>query len=184
VKILGWYDKDKERWPDDIGVEPPAAGTFQLLQNEKSPTRRAVERWLRHKDHAPKAANQRNPLNASDESLDDDVEYSFPEGKVVEVRHKRRERNRELVRRAKQLALQTHRRLFCAACGFDFKRKYGSLGDGYIECHHTLPLAELKTNRGTKLKDVALLCSNCHRIVHRRRPWLGMKELSRLLAGK
>ena len=40
---------------------------------------------------------------------------------------------------------------------------------------------QLKPKETTKLKDVALLCSNCHRIVHRRRPWLRMKQLSRLL---
>jgi predicted HNH restriction endonuclease len=29
-------------------------------------------------------------------------------------------------------------------CGFDFKDKYGELGEGFAECHHTIPVSELK----------------------------------------
>jgi 5-methylcytosine-specific restriction protein A len=29
----------------------------------------------------------------------------------------------------------------------------------------------------TKLSDLALLCANCHRMIHARRPWLSMDEL-------
>jgi hypothetical protein len=53
-----------------------------------------------------------------------------------------RERNAKLVRLAKSRALKSSGRLACAACGFDFARSYGSVGEGYIECHHTLPLSQ------------------------------------------
>ncbi|UUY48008.1 HNH endonuclease [Streptomyces yangpuensis] len=56
--------------------------------------------------------------------------------------------------------------LRCAVCAFDFRSAYGTLGDGYIEVHHLLPL-HISGPRETKLNDLALLCANCHRMCHR-----------------
>ena len=33
----------------------------------------------------------------------------------------------------------------------------------------------------TKLVDLVLLCSNCHRMVHRKKPWLNLEELMELI---
>ena len=52
-------------------------------------------------------------------------------------------------------------------CGFDFKDKYGELGEGFAECHHTIPVSELKDNQKTTLSDLSILCANCHRMIHR-----------------
>ena len=73
--------------------------------------------------------------------------------------------------------------LLCEACGFDFEQVYGEHGKGFIECHHTKPVSELKAGEKTKLSDLALVCSNCHRMIHRRRPWLSVSELGELLSG-
>jgi 5-methylcytosine-specific restriction protein A len=84
-----------------------------------------------------------------------------PEGRLLERKHFARERDRGL--RAKKIAkhLKAHQSLSCATCGFDFKAAYGSHGDGYIECHHVVPLyasGEVKT----RLDDLILICANCH----------------------
>ncbi|WP_405812446.1 HNH endonuclease [Streptomyces sp. NBC_01520] len=39
-----------------------------------------------------------------------------------------------------------------------------------MECHHIVPLHEAGEGR-TKLNDLALICANCHRMIHRRAPW-------------
>jgi 5-methylcytosine-specific restriction protein A len=114
-------------------------------------------------------------------SVPEDEEDEFPEGKVLFRAHRSRERNRMLVKRAKSLAVKRHGRLVCQICGFDFKDRYGQLGDGYIECHHTVPISHLNPGTKTKVADLALLCSNCHRMVHRRRPWLTIRDLLNLL---
>jgi 5-methylcytosine-specific restriction protein A len=130
------------------------------------------------------AAAIRKGYKSGEASLDlSDEENEFPEGKVLYRLHRARERSAALVREAKALARKRHGRLPCAACGFDFSKVYGPLGDGYIECHHTMPLSELVERRATRLQDVVLLCSNCHRMVHRRRPWLGVSELTGLVTG-
>jgi 5-methylcytosine-specific restriction protein A len=111
----------------------------------------------------------------------DDEEGQFPEGKLVYRLHRKRERSAELVRRSKAHALKKYGALRCIACQFDFGLCYGALGHGFIEVHHTKPLSEVGSQRATRLADVVLLCSNCHRMVHRRRPWLKLFELGRLL---
>ena len=108
-------------------------------------------------------------------------EEQFPEGKVLYRLHRQRERSRELVRLAKQKAMDERGRLLCAACAFDFAVTYGEVGQGFIECHHLLALADLIAERATRLSDLALVCSNCHRMIHRKRPWLTMSTLSDLL---
>ncbi|MFM8998348.1 MAG: HNH endonuclease, partial [Candidatus Limnocylindrus sp.] len=41
------------------------------------------------------------------------------------------------------------------------------LGDGFIEVHHLAPLFIDDQPRRTTMSDLLLLCSNCHRMVHR-----------------
>lgn len=44
---------------------------------------------------------------------------------------------------------------------------YGELGTGYIEAHHKVPVALIEEGETTKLSDLAALCANCHRMIHR-----------------
>ena len=106
---------------------------------------------------------------------DEDVAEA-EEGRVLTVLHRRRERDRQIVERKKQQALRRTGRLACEACGFEFSKMYGARGDGFIECHHTQPLSA-STSRTTKLADLVLVCANCHRMIHAKRPWLMMEEL-------
>ena len=78
--------------------------------------------------------------------------------------HKRVERNRKLAHKAK--LAHGYR---CKACGFDFEAKYGSIGKEFIEAHHLTPISELKGRKLTldAKKDFTVLCSNCHRMIHR-----------------
>lgn len=52
----------------------------------------------------------------------------------------------------------------------DFGRKYGEIGAGYIEAHHMRPISSLKEGETVEYdiqKDFSVLCSNCHRMIHR-----------------
>jgi 5-methylcytosine-specific restriction protein A len=109
----------------------------------------------------------------SDEDLDG---YSAPEGRLLMRRHMARERNRRLRKKKIESVLRQGGRLCCEACGFDFEAVYGERGAGYIECHHVVPLHEAGESR-TKLADLALICANCHRMIHRRAPWPTPAEL-------
>lgn len=108
----------------------------------------------------------------------------FPEGKEIERKHRLRERNQAVIKSAKEAFKQKNGKLYCQVCGFDFQTRYGDIGADFIEGHHTLPISELKGEVKTKVKDVALVCSNCHKMLHRRRPWLKMEELQKLINEK
>ena len=95
------------------------------------------------------------------------------EGKQVKVYTTKYERNPKL----RKAAIQIHGTK-CMACGFDFGDKYGNIGRNYIEVHHIVPLSKSKETDINPEKDLIVLCSNCHRIVHRKRNYvLSLEEL-------
>lgn len=108
-------------------------------------------------------------------SQDEDEE--FPEGRLLERLHKRRERNRTASRKKKKAVLEATGALECEVCDFDFFQTYGDVGHGFAECHHRVPLSDLPDNRTIRLSDLAIVCANCHRILHRARPWKTVEEL-------
>lgn len=106
----------------------------------------------------------------------------FPEGKLVLRIHLARERNFQVVNLAKAIFKSKHGKFFCQICGFDFEKVYGSEpGKDFIEAHHTIAISEMVHEHKTKVEEIALLCSNCHSMVHRRRPWLGMEDMKKIL---
>jgi 5-methylcytosine-specific restriction enzyme A len=113
--------------------------------------------------------------------LDGDGIEEAEEGRVITALHRRYERNSALVQAKKKKALATLGRLACEVCGFDFRERYGHHGEGFIECHHAKPVHALKPGDKTKVSDLLLLCSNCHRMIHARRPWLTIEELATIL---
>jgi 5-methylcytosine-specific restriction protein A len=112
---------------------------------------------------------------ATDLAEAEEGEEGSPEGRLLYRLHRRRERNRGLVGKKKAAALATTGRIACEVCDFDFAVAYGSHGVGYIECHHRIPLAQLGQTK-TRLSDLALVCSNCHSMLHFRRN-LSLAEL-------
>jgi len=94
--------------------------------------------------------------------------------------HLRRERDPKL--RASKLKDTKERGLpiACEVCTFDFGYTYGSHGLDYIECHHRTPLYVTGKTQ-TRLADLALLCSNCHRMIHRTKQWLTVEELKEVV---
>lgn len=116
------------------------------------------------------------------DSTTPDPRSEFPEGAVLERLHKSRERNSTLVAQVKREAQARTGRLACSVCDFDFSVSYGALGAGFIEAHHLVPLSELHSATVSTPKDLVLLCANCHRMAHRRRPWLNRQSLKGILA--
>ena len=102
----------------------------------------------------------------NDISLETDTEFFVTnEGKKIAYFTTKYERNPKL----RKQAIQIHGTK-CMVCGFDFEKKYGELGKDYIEVHHIKPLflseGEQQVNPET---DLVCLCSNCHRMIHRKR---------------
>ena len=103
-------------------------------------------------------------------------DISATEGRELLKTHRTRERNRALVLRKKRLVLYEQGRLVCEVCDFDFATAYGQRGIGFAECHHTEPISESVIGRRTRLSELAVVCANCHRMLHRQ-PWLSVSAL-------
>lgn len=110
-----------------------------------------------------------------------DLSVSAPEGAPRLGSHLRRERNRTLIEAKKAATLAATGSLRCEACRFDFSAVYGAIGEGFCEVHHLAPLSASAAPVKTTLADLAVLCSNCHRIIHRSNPMLSVSELSKLV---
>ncbi len=80
--------------------------------------------------------------------------------------HRVIERNHRLASAAKQI-----QGYVCKVCCFDFETIYGSLGREYIEAHHLVPISQLPLNQVMQRSpkdDFAVVCANCHRMIHRK----------------
>lgn len=74
----------------------------------------------------------------------------------------------------------------CMACDLNMGERYGQIGEGYIEAHHLVPIASLTAGDSVTLdprKDFAVLCPNCHRIIHRLDDPSDLEALRKLLHG-
>lgn len=102
----------------------------------------------------------------------------FVEGTAFIVhmtRYERDPRNRE--------ACLAHYGMKCVVCGFDFKARYGLLGEGFIHVHHLNPLGSIKrAHRPDPLKDMRPVCPNCHAMLHRKKVALSIDELKALIS--
>lgn len=64
-------------------------------------------------------------------------------------------------------------KVYCNCCEFNFEDFYGdSIGKGFIEIHHTKPIfkyedEDLENTLTNAIKNLAPVCSNCHRMIHR-----------------
>ena len=109
------------------------------------------------------------------EIKDDEIK----EGRKRLVTHIQYERNPSLIKEKKDKAFQKNKMLNCEVCGFSFLYTYGEVGIGFIEAHHIKPLSEREGEEEevTKVKDLALVCSNCHKMLHKGDPAYSIEEL-------
>jgi Predicted restriction endonuclease len=102
---------------------------------------------------------------------------SYKEGRISYVHAVGYERNQDA-----RKACIAHYGCKCAICGFDFEKVYGEIGRDFIEVHHIVPIHERKGEYTVDpITDLRPLCSNCHSMVHRRKPVYSIDELKDML---
>lgn len=70
----------------------------------------------------------------------------------------------------------------CSVCGFDFKQKYGEIGDGFIHVHHVVPVSKLGPGYVIDPEnDLVPVCPNCHAMLHRKDPPYMPGELRQII---
>lgn len=118
--------------------------------------------WNRFGPHFRDASSFNTTGIIRDEIETIDPGLSVTEGRLRLITHLARERNRQIINEKKRLATVAGR-LHCEACSFSFGNTFGV---DFIECHHLTPIAQAGV-RNTTLDDLALVCSNCHRMLHK-----------------
>ncbi len=116
-------------------------------------------------------------LAYSDGSFIDDFNNSDFESKQLRL-HWRIERRTSLSKKVKK-----RKGYKCEACEMKFTEKYGEIGKKFIEAHHLKPISELGIGKfKVDLEnDFAVLCSNCHSMIHKLDDPSNLAELKRII---
>ena len=89
------------------------------------------------------------------------------EGAPQLVLHLKRERDAGMVKAKLKAVEATTGCLACECCGFEAKYVFPNLSAPIVEVHHRAPLGTSAGVSKVTLKDLAILCPNCHRGIHR-----------------
>ncbi len=109
------------------------------------------------------------------DEVPDDPRY--PEGAKTPVAVNRYERNSQ----ARQKCIE-HYGIRCCACDFDFEKRYGPHGAGFIHVHHLKPLSAIgEVYEVDPVQDLRPVCPNCHAMIHLGKQQLSIEELKQLL---
>lgn len=119
--------------------------------------------WEKFNEHfipsEQQSANTTSVLIAEIQASNPDL--TVKEGELHLVAHLVKERSRKIIAEKKEQAMRNGT-LFCEVCNFSFKKVFNK---DFIECHHIAPIGQLGV-RETTLGDLALVCANCHRMLH------------------
>lgn len=114
----------------------------------------------------------------------DPIELLEGEAYQVMVTHRKREGllREKKIQEAIRVAPDGRLRCEVPRCGFDFEAAYGSAGAGYAQVHHLAPLSKRSKASKTSLADLAVVCANCHAVIHRFGQNRSLKSLIRRTA--
>ena len=156
-----------------------------LSQNRYEINNKAPKEWintLKIYFEQPKQDNLYEENQYINSLINDEEFYmEYNEGIKILKQHYQRERNSTVIKLAKEKFKKENKRLYCEICGFDFEKVYGELGVDFIEGHHRIPVSEMEENQKTNPEDIIMVCSNCHRMLHRKSPCLDIIELNKII---
>ncbi|MFS0596653.1 HNH endonuclease [Peribacillus frigoritolerans] len=170
-----------------IGLKDKHKGIFkglsiykavQLLEQQDSDFSLVIQSLQRFNNMIEKSQKLKEVIIDDIDSEQAEEESYHTDGAVKEYYGKRYERNPE----NRKMAIEIHG-LNCVACGFNFELVYGERGKDFIEVHHVKPLSTI----GEEVvidpeKDLVPVCSNCHRMIHRRKDEvLTVEELRQII---
>lgn len=149
--------------------------------------KKVIDEFIRNpaEMHAQAAATRAAAVAGEFSSLispaaEEDDDIAATEGRLLIRRHVARERDARLRKRKIESVRKLSIPIACEVCGFDFEQTYGERGHDYIDCHHIVPL-HVTGVRSNRIDELALLCANCHRMIHVRPPWLSPADLKALI---
>lgn len=189
-------DKEKFRNPNGVALKLSNLNSVETgkgMKNLSKLDRKIFDEFSEKRDLLNSIVAQIIHINNDDSirleilAIEEDEQTwndSVIEGSIIYKLHKSRERSVKIVAMKKKWASERYGKLVCEVCEFDFLEYYGELGADFIECHHRTPLSSLKVSSKTSLADLALVCANCHRMLHKKIDVLSIEDLKGLIRRK
>jgi 5-methylcytosine-specific restriction protein A len=146
-KLPSWKIGEKSWTPQSSGVQIPS-NIVSELENL----------WAKH-------------IGASslgDVFVDDEISAFEGEERIALIRHRKREQKLRGAK-LKHTKAKNNGRLVCevSGCGFEFEKVYGELGKDFAHVHHLKPIGDRNSPSLTSLDDLAIVCANCHAMIHK-----------------
>ncbi len=175
------YSMADPRWRTDfdeqlVSAKVPILADYRDLHSDQETEAPSIQGFEIAISQAPALPN-----GPATESQDEGANFEYEEGIRYQAERSFFQRNPQLARQAKDAYT-----CVCKVCGFDFAMTYGILGLGFAEMHHLNPLSERPPGEWTagiltNIADIAVLCANCHRMIHRRKPAFSIEELRAMI---
>lgn len=170
---------DEER--DEDFIEGHKVKNIQIINSStKLDTNIIKGRGMRYiktkeiQDEIQRALNETYKKIVYPDEIDEQV---LSEGAKKQVTINAYERNYE----ARKKCIE-HYGTKCFICGFDFEKKYGEIGRGFIHVHHIKPLSEINVEYEVNpIQDLRPVCPNCHAMIHKKKPAYSIEEIQSLL---
>ncbi len=178
--------QDSFRNPDGVAFKLQNLKSVRTGQGLKNTSRVDREVWDEFGDDAARVAGMAALIRRSVEALGDlpqsDDAEEFPEGASATRAHVKRERAKGL-RKAVIAERLKRGELACDICSSEAGTIAPALREAVFECHHIIPLNLIGESK-TRVGDIALLCANCHRSLHKaiaaNKRWYSIEEARRL----
>ena len=161
-------------WVDDFKIiheslSPKNIGTVVKLDSQK-----VKEFEIRH--NLQPLEQIIHAKNNTEEIIESTCDITVKEGAEKYGAYTRYERSPKLRAEAIKIHGYTCK---VRGCVFNFKNKYG---EDFIEVHHIKPLSQTKETDINPATDLITVCSNCHRMIHRKRDKpLKIEELEEMI---
>jgi hypothetical protein len=159
----------------DLSVEaivlaPRWSGLFTTSELEAARARLDEYGYFR-----PSTKGKPNPADSNADEIDPTEE--FPEGMRLRVEVNAYERDPKA-----RAACIARYGVSCVVCEFDFGKRFGVLGAGYIHVHHLNPVSKLGAGAKTNpIRDLRPVCPNCHSMLHKESPPMPIGKLRTIL---
>lgn len=154
----------RDAWSDPQAINHLMDLIIMILDNDDDVAAQAMGEYLQCRYRTNRDDEQMPPAD-SDLEIDSNTYLDIEDYSRFRA-HICIERKSSIVKKVKRV-----QGVVCRLCGLTFLKGYGSIGSDFIEVHHLVPIASRK---GQKVEldtrnDFAVLCANCHRMIHRYR---------------
>ncbi|MBF0235819.1 MAG: HNH endonuclease [Desulfamplus sp.] len=164
-RLMTFPMKYSDERKDEAGFGPAKIGDFTPILSERKLTKIG---------HSWYASDGSNGITLAEEII---FPEKYVEGAKVSITINSYERNTT----ARKKCIQYHGSI-CMVCGFDFKKIYGSIGEGFIHVHHIVPIGQIGDSYEVDpVQDLIPVCPNCHAMIHHVDPPLTISEVRNLL---